>query len=384
MASIEEKIKKILEGKLKSYTFTAKEFDELIAATGDDKRLAETAKKLGLSSVDEAMAMLPEILAGAANGENYFARLERRMKRGELAEDLQAGFNTINSLAQLGISSGQIKRSNNALGALSRPGLPTTPREDEALSNAIYGAQQGTFDAARAVAPVRQGIEDAYTSDLQTARQASGGQSGTFGALAQTANLRKMRGYGEMAPLIDSIRAREQARLDNLLAMRQEGRQQDFRNRMSIYDRSNQNYTDDVAAASELGLAGRENMQTALGNFGQAASVLGSKYGSQPMPEMNIRNMFSRKIRNTTGVPEVDEYENQVNNDISTFLNIMGPGQYAPQRNTFKPARARQSAQWNPGIRTIPNAGERFMNEAAPEYYDPYRRAQNNLRNIRY
>lgn len=381
--TLKEKIEKIRSGELTDYTFTKDEFDQLIKALGNDSAIQKIAKQLGYDNIDQAKSELPEILAMAANGENYFSRLEKRIKRGELTQDLGAGLDAIVNLTKMGVASSQIAASNKALGRIIRPGLPSVPKEDESLSNAIYEAQRGTFDTARAVAPIKQGIEDTYQSDLQAARAASGGQSSTFGALAQGAALRKRRGYGEMAPIIDSIRAREQARLDSLLAQRQQQRQQDFQNRMSIFDRSADFYNQDIAAANELGLAGRENLFSSMGNLASNLSVIGSKYGVEGLPEVNFPKLFNRQLRNKTGNPDLDANEG-VANDMITRWSRFNPTD-ALSRNMMGQAYSRFNQRTNPSfglgsqVRSMPQGAVYDMVDP----WEAYRRSDTRLRTRR-
>lgn len=321
MEELTKKLEKILNGQLGSHTLTKAEGDELLKLLSDKSAAEKTKEKLGLTSVEEMTALFPQLLDQATNGENYLTRLERKMKRGELTEKLSGAFNTLVSLSQLGVSANQISKSNKELGALTRPGTPSVPTEDAALSNAIYEAGRGTFDPSRASAIASRQIRNNRLSDEATAKAVGGGQAGIYGALNQAASLRANRGYSELVPMIDSIRAREQARLDNLLAMRQQQRQNDFQNRMSIYDQANQNYMNDVNAASQLGQAGRENLFTALGGLSDNLAVVGG-YGAGTKFKMPN---FKRRIAATTGIKELDDYNARANGFLAAQMNPYSP-----------------------------------------------------------
>jgi len=318
----DKSLKELLQSKRNSadYTLTAEEFDTLIEALGDSEKQAKVAKQLGLNSTDDLLASIQGILGQASNSENYFARLEKKMKRGEIAEELSAGLGVAKDLFQLGVGARQISESNRTLRGLKRPALPGLPSKDRTLSNAISEAQRGTMDAARAVEPARQGIERGFGTDLAAARGAVGGQSGAYGSLAQTAALRRNRAFGEIAPMIDSIRAREQGRLDQLLGQRLDQRQQDFRNRFNLYDEANQNYVQDAGAAAELGLAGRENLYGAVGNLSGSLANLGGVAYQNP----RFRNKF--KLNNgRTGIKEVDDFQDVVYSN--PYYNLDYPSQ---------------------------------------------------------
>lgn len=300
-----DKLKKLISGELGTHTLSKTEQDEVLALLSDTEKAEKTREALGLDSIEEVTSLFPSLLGQATNGESYLARLEKKMQRGELTEKLSGAFNTLVGLTQLGVSANQINKSNKDLGVLNPPGTPSIPQEDPALSNAIYEAGRGTFDAGRAASVAKRQIRNNRLVDEAQARQIAGGQAGIYGALNQASALRTNRGYAELTPMIDSIRAREQARLDNLLQMRQQNRQTDFNNRMSIYDQANQNYRNDMNAAGQLGQAGRENLFTSLGGLSNSLAVMGGGIN----------------FRNKTGVKELDDFNSKANANLSSHMN---------------------------------------------------------------
>jgi hypothetical protein len=327
-----EELSKIME-KYQSgdYTLTKEEFDQLLEASGKPTAQEKIAKQLGLGSTEELQAQISDILQQAKNSPNYFQRLERKIKRGETTADLAAGFNVVRDLTQGFIGSRQVSASNRALARNQRPALPGLPPADPRLDQAISEAQRGTMDAARMVEPARQGIERGFASDLTAARGAVGGQASAYGALAQTAALRRNRGFAELAPVIDSVRAREQARLDDLLARRGQQRQQDFGNRMQLYDFANQNYQQDANAAAELGLAGRENMYGAINSLPDSLAAYGGTFADRQFNVPNVRNPFQRKTlppEHKTQVPELDAVQEEL---MNTSL-LYNPDKYQRQQ----------------------------------------------------
>jgi hypothetical protein len=281
-----------------NYTLSSAEQEKLMRAANYLKK----GGKFGMASAEEISNIFNIAVQGASNKESFLDRLERRQKRGELAEELSAGFNVIKDLAGLGASMGQIRQSNRTLRGLRRPGLPTPPTEDPELQNAIYNAQQGTMNAARQVQPMVEGLNQQYAQDLGLARDISGGQASTYGALGQLASLRRSRGLAETAPLVDNIRAREQARLDNLLARRQGFRQQDFQNRLGLGELALNQYNQDIGAAGIQGQIGREHLFNTMGNLADDLSVLGANY--------YYNNRF-------TGNKDIDNYTSKVDSNLA-------------------------------------------------------------------
>jgi len=275
-----------------------------------------TQTKIPFASAQEIGASFEEVLAAASNGPSYLDKLEKRMKQGEITEKSAAVLNVFKDLINLTASRGQIKRSDRALARLRRPQMPTPLGEDPVLNNAISRAQAGTLNAARVVEPIRQELDNQYAADQAVARDVSRGQSAVYGGLSQLSSLRKRRGLNSLAPEIDAIRAREQARLDSLLQQRAQQRQaswdQQFRN--SYMDR--EAYNMDLAAAADLGRVGRENLYGTLNNLAPSiATLAGYGHGTR----INIPNIRLPRFRRYTGNPVVDEFNERVDGNLTGY-----------------------------------------------------------------
>lgn len=173
-------------------------------------------------------------------------------------------------------SMNQIRQADKAARESKRPSRPVVPQRDLMLQQALRQSQENTFDSERAIAPVRAEIQDQYLNDIQGAKTASTGQAGAYGAYRQLAANRRNRAAMELAPIQDSIKAREQQRTDNLLGMRANETQQMFQNQASLYPYDLQQYNWDQRAAASLGATGRANLRDSLYNMaGQAAGFIG-------------------------------------------------------------------------------------------------------------
>lgn len=293
------------------YQLESKDFDGILKGIGDPNVIKQVNAKLGRTETyDDTKQALANIMASAKNYPNYQARLEKKMQRGELTESLASGLGVARDLFQIGIASGQIKQSNSTLAKLVRPSIPGLPRNDKTLDSALSNAQMGTFDAAREIEPAKQAINSGYQNDIMNARAAAGGQQGTYGALAQEASLNRNRSLMGLAPMVDNARAREQTRVDDLLARRSEQRQQGFENQKSLYDLTNNNYMQNVQTASQLGQAGRENLYGGVGNLSDSLSVLG---GNVQLPnwaqKQRNQEMGQTDTPEYTGVPEMQNMQ---------------------------------------------------------------------------
>lgn len=203
----------------------------------------------------------------------------------DLAQEAEAG-KTSNNIAQaaslilggtdIAISLNQIREGNKAAKASRKPSRPAIPQRDAMLEQALRQSQENTFDSERAIAPVRQEIQDQYLNDIQGAKTASTGQAGSYGAYRQLAANRRNRSAMQLAPIQDSIKAREQQRTDQLLGMRADETQQMFQNQASLYPHDLQQYNWDQRAAASLGSTGRANLRDSLYNIGgQVANFVG-------------------------------------------------------------------------------------------------------------
>lgn len=195
-------------------------------------------------------------------------------------------------LAELATSMNQIKAADKAVARSRRPARPTPLTADPLLQQQIADAQQGTFDAARRVAPAQQAIMDQYLSDLNQAQVASAGQAGTYGALAQVASNRRGRNNLQLAPIIDEIRAREQGRLDNLTGMKLAENQAIQQSQAQFYPQDLRQYQMEQEAAASLGATGRQNLMGSLARFGNDVVPVAANFATRRRFD-NIRNAMS-------------------------------------------------------------------------------------------
>lgn len=232
----------------------------------EDKAQYQTAEQMmtALSSILDEVRNTPE---GQAQIRDAVAgRKEQRfVKRyAPFFDAILAGADVMSSLSQ-------VRQSKDALNQLKRPAMPAIPGIDPALDMALRNAQVGTMDAARAIGPARQELQDQYSKDLAVAKSIGGGQAGTLGALNQVASMRRARGAASLLPMVDSIRAREQGRADNLLQMRMNQVNQNYYNRARQAQLNMDQYNQDVTAAGQLGAVGRTNLRNAAQSLLNAA-----------------------------------------------------------------------------------------------------------------
>jgi hypothetical protein len=264
-------IESILEVLKASGKFTDEQLDQFktqMAAEGPSEDI--------YAQFEQAITALDQTPEGRARKQEIMARRATDRLSTKFAPFMQAGL----ALADIGTSIGQVRRSNELQRGLARPALPVPPGMDPELTNAIQQAQRGTMDAARVAAPARQELQDQYAKDLALAKSIGGGQAATLGALGQVASLRRARGAASLIPMIDSVRAREQGRLDGLLNARLNQRNMQFQQQLGNARLNLDQYDKDSAAAGALGASGRLNLRNSMQNLLGAVPGVAARVGN--------------------------------------------------------------------------------------------------------
>lgn len=196
--------------------------------------------------------------------------LYETQEKGRVAGNVRNVMNT--ALAGFDVATGlaQTAGARRALRRSQRPERPAPLTKDPNLQAELDSARQGTLDAARAVSPAQQGILDTYMSELNQATTASTGQAGARGALAQVAAGRRNRANQQLAPMVDSIRAREQGRVDRLLGMNQQENQAIQQSQAQFYPTDMLTYMRAQEFGGNALAQGRLNTRAGLANMGQA------------------------------------------------------------------------------------------------------------------
>lgn len=192
--------------------------------------------------------------------------------QGKLAE-------TVGLLQNLGLTAtaiDQIATANRQ--QLTRPAIPSVPGLSPELSQRIYEAQRGVADPSAVINPARQEIQDAYQSALGQAQIASGGQSGAYQAMANLANIERMKAALQLGPITQNIRLQNQGVLNDLTQQRVQERQNMFQNQLGASQLAFDQYGKDAEAVGMLGQAGRTNLVDATGRVADSLTGLSQYY----------------------------------------------------------------------------------------------------------
>lgn len=238
-------------------------------ASQEFKSLPEDEKKL--TEANLAAFQTPEF-------KNEVLLMGEDVEKAELANKLTQAVNIALSGADILTSGQQIRAANEAQRRIRRPQSPAPLTADPLLQRALADADRGNLDAARALSPAQLQILDQYLSDINTARSVSGGQAGLYGALAQTASTRRGRRSLELAPLYDTIQRRGEARYDQLLAQKLAENRAIQESQAQTYPYDLQQYNNELVAAGNLGVLGRQNLRSSVGAFASYLPALASRF----------------------------------------------------------------------------------------------------------
>lgn len=234
--------------------------------------------------------------------------LAEEADRGELSEKLTTGLNLALAGTDIITSAQQIKQGNSRQRRARRPATPAPLTADPQLQQAISDAQNGNYDAIRALAPAQRQILDNYLSDLNNAKTASTGQAGNYGALAQVASSRRNRSAQELAPIGDAITARNQGRLDNLLGMKQNENQAIQQSQAQPYPYELQQYQYDLDSANNQRIAGMSNLRSSVGQLASVLPETLAKYSTRKRYNdiYNTMSQYGEDVADMAGKTSLD------------------------------------------------------------------------------
>lgn len=204
----------------------------------------------------------------------------------------------LGNLGYIGSSLGQISTANQGAAGLVKPSLPNVPGLSSELSQALYTAQSGA-NINNAINPVKQEIQDAYTAALNQAQVSSGGQAGTYTALANLANIQRMKSANSLVPVAQQVQMQNQGMVNDLLQARLGERQNQFMNQYYNTQMALDQYDQDAAAIGGAGSAGRTNLANAVGGATQSLQNLTPYYtGFDNNTSKYMDDVRRRNIRN--------------------------------------------------------------------------------------
>jgi len=311
------------------YIKKAKDNGEWYKLSGDQQKELESG-----AAIESIRQMLTD-----PSYKQDIVELARDAEKGRVSAKIQAGLNTILTGADIVSSVGQINAANQAAKRVRRPTRPAPLTASPELQNAIVQAQQGNYDAVRALEPAKLAILDNYLSDLNNAKTASTGQAGQFGAMAQVASSRRNRANLALAPLGDTIAARNQQRLDNLLQMKLNENQNIQQSQAQFYPNDLLQYNTDLQRADALGATGRTNLRTAVTDFSRQIPGAVANYAVDPKYDQIINSMNMYGDKNAQAAAEAYQHvSNYYNGAPGTLNNRTQFGTPVAQFNPQRPA----------------------------------------------
>lgn len=211
---------------------------------------------------------------------------------------------------QLGVSLSELGKANRLGRQVTTPSLPPLPTLNPALTQQLYGAATARPEAV--LAPARDEIQSGYLNTLEAARQGSGGQAGAFQAMANLANIERMRAANQLVPLAQNVRLQNQDYYNNLLGQRMQEQQALQSARQFNTELDFDRYNRDAAAVGAMRGNALGNTLQSLGQFGQTAADLspyfvGMDDESKKLGE-DIYRTNATNIQNRLTPPRVPQY----------------------------------------------------------------------------
>lgn len=213
--------------------------------------------------------------------------------------------------AQLGVSLSELGKANRLARDVQQPSLPQLPTLNPALTQQLYGAATARPEAV--LAPARDEIQAGYLNSLEAARQGAGGQAGAFQAMANLANIERMRAANQLVPMAQNVRLQNQDYYNSLLGQRMQEQQalqqvRQFNSEMD-FDR----YNRDAAAVGAMRGNALGNTLQSLGQFGQTAADLspyfvGMDEESKKLGE-DIYRTNAQNIQSRLSTPKIPQYK---------------------------------------------------------------------------
>jgi hypothetical protein len=215
----------------------------------------------------------------------------------ELTGSIEGAVDLFNTFSNIATAKRQIEDARTAAEEIQKPETPSLTPKSAELKEATLDARLASRGRIREIDPILQRNLDLMRSGLNVAKTASAGQAGIYGSLGQAAINQAQRANMAAIPEIERVKRSRDARYDSLLRT---GISEDFSRgaeRMGLYDRQYQQYTDEARAIGELGSVGNYNLAMQRQDLG---GVLGSTFSNISGGVLN--NMRFRRGRNQDSV----------------------------------------------------------------------------------
>jgi len=220
----------------------------------------------------QALSELTQLMSSAPSEVAKKAQAAFAAKQQGVASQAGVVGDFISRAAQLGVSLSELGKANRLARQVTTPSLPQLPTLNPALTNQLYRAATANPEAV--LAPARDEIQAGYLNSLEAARQGSGGQAGAFQAMANLANIERMRAANQLVPLSQNVRLQNQDNYNNLLGMRMQEQQALQQARQFNTDLNFDRYNRDAAAVGAMRGNALTNTLGSLGGISQTAADL--------------------------------------------------------------------------------------------------------------
>jgi len=259
----------------------------------------------------EALAELTQLISTAPSQIQKQMQQAMAAKQQGVATQTGAIGDFLAKATQLGVSLSELGKARQLANNVQQPSLPQLPTLNPALTQQLYGAATARPEAV--LAPARDEIQSGYLNSLEAARQGSGGQAGAFQAMANLANIERMRAANQLVPMAQNVRLQNQDYYNSLLGQRMQEQQALQQARQFNSEMDFDRYNRDAAAVGAMRGNALGNTLQSLGQLGQTAADL-SPYFVGMSPEAksigeDIYRTNATNLQNRLTPPVIPQYK---------------------------------------------------------------------------
>lgn len=313
---MDEKVKEIYDKHQKGEELSKEEYTSLLkyfSKASEDESGVKIEKDFG--SVDDFNNAFTALVQAYAP--QYKEEMLEMQKKGEISDNLEGIVNAALRIRDIGESREQIAKSEEAKDEIRKPSLPKIAPTNRDLARNIEMARIMEGDTSRETEPLRRSILDAYRAELGAARTASAGQASTYGALAQSAANRRLKGELNRARVAAQIGAQNRNRLDRLVQDKMADDERIYNQGLGQFDRKYRDYLTESKAVADLGAQGRENLRSSLYNTRTMIPYTAEQLSNINLNKQEEVDIGMANPSEPTGLGEyVDNYNQIVDNSL--------------------------------------------------------------------
>lgn len=238
--------------------------DEQATFEGKILKLEETINQYNDDLNEESLSDLNGELMSQA--EDYFSLLKSKGAKDTEKKEINTILNSIKAFSDIKTAKEQISSSEASINSLEEPSAPSRFKKSEELRGAIDRAvNKGSAVSLNArTAGLEREILDNYNRDLNSAKIASTGQAGAYGAYSQAASNRKLKGALAVQDAKLRLRDLDNKNLNYLISQDINQNKAYADSDLRVSDFNYRKYKDEAFEAGRALASGKKNLRTGV------------------------------------------------------------------------------------------------------------------------